>query len=95
MSPTDLTPRQREILALVEDSIARRGMPPTRAEIAQALGYASANAAQEHLRALARKGTITLVYSAHDEEHNDAVVLRQLILRSDTAAQHKAGQTTG
>lgn len=60
MAPTDLTPRQREILALVEDSIARRGMPPTRAEIAQALGYASANAAQEHLRALARKGAITL-----------------------------------
>ena len=60
MGSPDLTSRQREILALVEDSIARRGMPPTRAEIAQALGFASANAAQEHLRALARKGAITL-----------------------------------
>jgi uncharacterized protein YeaO (DUF488 family) len=34
----------------------------------------------QQLRALARKGTVTLVYSAHDEEHNDAVVLRGLIL---------------
>ena len=60
MSPTDLTPRQREILALVEASRARRGLPPTRTQPARALGGASANAAQEHLRALARKGAITL-----------------------------------
>jgi repressor LexA len=55
-----LTPRQREILELVEDSIARRGYPPTRAEIAQAFGFRSPNAAEDHLRALARKGAITL-----------------------------------
>jgi repressor LexA len=55
-----LTPRQREILELVEDSIARRGYPPTRAEIAQAFGFRSPNAAEDHLRALARKGAIAL-----------------------------------
>jgi repressor LexA len=55
-----LTPRQREVLALVEDSIARRGFPPTRAEIAQALGFRSPNAAEDHLRALQRKGAIEI-----------------------------------
>ncbi len=55
-----LTLRQREVLALVEDSIARRGFPPTRAEIAQALGFRSANAAEDHLRALQRKGAIEI-----------------------------------
>ena len=55
-----LTVRQREILALVEDSIAQRGFPPTRAEIAQAFGFRSANAAEDHLRALERKGAITI-----------------------------------
>src|SRR5512147_2900928 len=61
MPPTDdLTPRQREILALIERDLAARGYPPTRAEIAQAFGFRSANAAEEHLRALARKGAIAL-----------------------------------
>ena len=61
MPPTDdLTPRQREILALIEREVAARGYPPTRAEIAQAFGFRSANAAEEHLRALARKGAIAL-----------------------------------
>jgi repressor LexA len=59
-SPPPLTARQREILALVEDSIARRGFPPTRAEIAQAFGFRSPNAAEEHLRALQRKGAIAI-----------------------------------
>jgi repressor LexA len=63
--PPDLTPRQREILDLIEDAIARRGAPPTRAEIAAALGFASPNAAQEHLRALERKGLIALDGSSH------------------------------
>lgn len=61
MPPTDeLTPRQREILALIEHEVAARGYPPTRAEIAAAFGFRSANAAEEHLRALARKGAIAL-----------------------------------
>ncbi|GIX29626.1 MAG: LexA repressor [Porticoccaceae bacterium] len=55
-----LTPRQAEVLALIEREIATRGRPPTRAEIARALGFRSPNAAEEHLRALARKGAIEL-----------------------------------
>ena len=47
----DLTPRQRQILEFIQDAIAANGLPPTRAEIAQALGFRSANAAEEHLRA--------------------------------------------
>ena len=58
---SDLTPRQTEILRLIQNCIAETGMPPTRAEIARELGFRSANAAEEHLRALARKGVIALV----------------------------------
>lgn len=56
-----LTPRQAEILALVEEHIEQAGMPPTRSEIAEALGFSSANAAEQHLRALERKGAVELV----------------------------------
>jgi len=55
-----LTSRQEEILQLVQDSISQNGAPPTRSEIAQQLGFASANAAEEHLKALAKKGYIEL-----------------------------------
>src|SRR6202012_2766925 len=57
----DLTPRQTQILRLIQRFISDPGMPPTRAEIALELGFRSANAAEEHLRALARKGVIALV----------------------------------
>jgi repressor LexA len=56
-----LTARQQHILDLVQTSIERTGSPPTRAEIAAELGFRSANAAEEHLQALARKGVIELV----------------------------------
>ncbi len=56
-----LTPRQQQILDLVQSAIERSGAPPTRAEIAAELGFKSANAAEEHLQALARKGVIELV----------------------------------
>ncbi|MDT7834901.1 transcriptional repressor LexA [Aquabacterium sp. OR-4] len=56
-----LTPRQQQILDLVQGTIERTGSPPTRAEIAAELGFKSANAAEEHLQALARKGVIELV----------------------------------
>jgi repressor LexA len=59
-----LTTRQRQVLDLVREIIQDSGMPPTRAEIATALGFRSANAAEEHLRALARKGVIELVPGA-------------------------------
>ncbi|MEN9775401.1 MAG: transcriptional repressor LexA [Pseudomonadota bacterium] len=55
-----LTPRQQEILTLIQQHIAHTGFPPTRAEIARQLGFRSANAAEEHLQALARKGMIEL-----------------------------------
>ncbi len=56
-----LTPRQQQILELIQSAIANTGSPPTRAEIATELGFKSANAAEEHLQALARKGAIELV----------------------------------
>ena len=56
-----LTARQQQILELIQNAIARTGAPPTRAEIATELGFKSANAAEEHLQALARKGVIELV----------------------------------
>jgi repressor LexA len=56
-----LTDRQQQILDLIQRAIASTGSPPTRAEIAAELGFKSANAAEEHLQALARKGAIELV----------------------------------
>ena len=56
-----LTNRQAEILQLIKDNISETGMPPTRAEIAKTLGFKSANAAEEHLKALAKKGAIEML----------------------------------
>jgi len=69
-----LTARQQQILDLVQSAIERTGAPPTRAEIAAELGFKSANAAEEHLQALARKGVIELVGGTS----------RGIRLRSDT-----------
>ena len=55
-----LTARQEQILNLIKDAIENTGFPPTRAEIASELGFKSANAAEEHLQALARKGAIEI-----------------------------------
>lgn len=60
----ELTPRQRQILSLIQKVIHNTGMPPTRAEIAKALKFRSVNAAEDHLRALERKGAIELVPGA-------------------------------
>ena len=59
-----LTPRQSQILDMIQAFIQETGMPPTRAEIARELGFKSANAAEEHLRALQRKGVLELVPGA-------------------------------
>jgi repressor LexA len=56
-----LTARQEEVLQLIKDTMQETGMPPTRAEIARHLGFKSANAAEEHLKALARKGVIEIL----------------------------------
>lgn len=55
-----LTARQEQILNLIKEAIENTGFPPTRAEIAAELGFKSANAAEEHLQALARKGAIEI-----------------------------------
>lgn len=57
----DLTARQEEILALIREWIETTGLPPTRAEIAERFGFSSPNAAEQHLKGLARKGVLELV----------------------------------
>jgi repressor LexA len=59
-----LTARQAEVLQLIRDFVQSTGFPPTRADIAQVLGFKSANAAEDHLKALARKGYIELLAGA-------------------------------
>lgn len=59
-----LTPRQAEILTFIKRCLEDNGYPPTRAEIAQELGFKSPNAAEEHLKALARKGAIEMTPGA-------------------------------
>ncbi len=56
-----LTRRQAEVLDVIRSHIADSGYPPTRADIAAELGFKSANAAEEHLKALARKGAIKVI----------------------------------
>lgn len=76
----ELTGRQQEILELIRAHLQERGHPPTRAEIARQLGFRSANAAESHLRALARKGVLELTPGASRgirllEEPGDGVPL--------------------
>ncbi len=56
-----LTPRQKEVLDMIRDFIEEYEMPPTRMEIATDLGFKSANAAEEHLKSLQKKGVIDLL----------------------------------
>ncbi|WLQ11272.1 transcriptional repressor LexA [Hahella aquimaris] len=59
-----LTKRQEQVLQLIREHIEETGYPPTRAEISNRLGFRSANAAEEHLKALAKKGAIEMVPGA-------------------------------
>ncbi len=59
-----LTSRQQEVLELIKSHSNEKGYPPTRAEIARSLGFKSANAAEEHIKALARKGAIEIIAGA-------------------------------
>ena len=76
MTTASLTARQEEILNLIKRNIRATGYPPTRAEIASELGFKSPNGAEEHLRALARKGVIEMIKGTSrgirllDEEQN-------------------------
>ena len=79
-----LTARQQEILDLIQMAISRTGAPPTRAEIASKLGFKSANSAEDHLKALARKGVIELVSGTS----------RGIRLQSDTVRSINAARGT-
>jgi len=59
-----LTERQAEILRLVRELTEVSGFPPTRAEIARSMGFRSVNAAEQHLRALEKKGAIEIMSGA-------------------------------
>ncbi len=59
-----LTPRQQQVLKIIQDFIAEYGMPPTRADIARELGFRSINAAEDHLKALQKKGVLELIPGA-------------------------------
>ncbi len=92
-----LTERQRQVLAFIRDALRRDGLPPTRSEIAAALGFRSPNAAEEHLRALARKGAIELrqgasrgirVLEEEDEEGGLPVIGRVAAGQPLLAAAH-------
>ena len=64
VSNMNLTARQQQILDLIENHIDTTGFPPTRANIAEEFGFKSANAAEEHLKALAKKGAIEIIPGA-------------------------------
>ncbi|MGE5452372.1 MAG: transcriptional repressor LexA [Acidobacteriota bacterium] len=87
-----LTPRQQQIFELIQRAIARTGAPPTRAEIASELGFKSANAAEEHLQALARKGVIELVGGTSRGIRLKAGTLRTV---NETRKKSEAGSTSG
>jgi repressor LexA len=61
MRMNELTARQAEILVWIREYLEAKGFPPTRVEMAKALGFRSPNAAEDHLKALARKGAIELL----------------------------------
>ena len=60
----DLTSRQKEILQLIRDYLNEKGFPPTRADISRTLGFKSPNAAEQHLRAIEKKGFISILSGA-------------------------------
>ena len=74
----ELTPRQAEILEVIQYLIEETGMPPTRAELARQLGFRSVNSAEEHLQALKRKGAIELVPGT-----SRGIVLKQALHSED------------
>lgn len=88
-----LTARQEQILNLIKDAIQNTGFPPTRAEIANELGFRSTNAAEEHLQALARKGVIEIAAGTSrgirllDSELTNSMPSAQMALRHPTFMQ--------
>ena len=85
MHTPKLTARQQQVLDCIQTAITRSGAPPTRAEIAAEFGFKSANAAEDHLQALARKGVIELVSGT-----SRGIRLRSSAMRSLSAARGTA-----
>ena len=83
-----LTKRQEEVLDLIKAHIEDTGFPPTRAEIARILGFRSPNAAEEHLRALARKGAIEMTPGASRGIRVPDPVVKGLPVIGQVAAGH-------
>ena len=90
---TKLTTRQAEVLSLIRAHIEESGFPPTRADIARELGFKSANAAEEHLKALARKGAIQMIAGTSrgiripEDEHNGIPIVGMVAAGSPILAQ--------
>lgn len=59
-----LTARQQQVFDVIKSHMEDTGCPPTRVELAKILGFKSANAAEEHIKALARKGAIEIIEGA-------------------------------
>lgn len=89
-----LTKRQTEVLECIKRHIDETGYPPTRADIAKDLGFRSANAAEEHLKALAKKGAIEIIPGTsrgiripNDEQNLGLPVIGQVAAGSPILAQ--------
>lgn len=85
-----LTTRQQQIFELIQRTVSRTGAPPTRAEIASEMGFRSANAAEEHLQALARKGVIELLGGT-----SRGIRLKAGTLRTVNQARKQVGSLLG
>lgn len=81
-----LTKRQQEILDLIQHHIEETGFPPTRVEIAQFFGFKSPNAAEDHLKALAKKGAIEMTPGASRGIRIPLQLIDQLPLIGQVAA---------
>jgi len=89
----ELTPRQQEILDLICQAIANKGIPPTIAEIAEAIGVSSSNGVRGHLQALERKGAITLIAGARGIQLNQSL-LNETLYEHTGGKDGKPGQKT-
>jgi len=99
-----LTPRQSEILDFIKQCLEDNGFPPTRAEIAQQLGFKSPNAAEEHLKALARKGAIEMTpgasrgiripgFEPHSQEEDGLPVIGRVAAGAPILAQQNVEES--
>ena len=94
-----LTKRQQEILNLIKNHILDFGFPPTRADIAKTLGFKSPNAAEQHLRAIEKKGFIKILSGAsrgivlNDSESDEIPVIGLVAAGGPILAQENIEKT--